>query len=492
MYRLVIHGLTCLAVVAVILGFFGILPFSGWQLFGSLILLVAACLVLHELLKHWFSAPANIESTIITALILFFILSPFTNLSEALTLVIAAIFATASKYILAYRKRHLFNPAAFGAVVIGALGSPLVSWWVGSAPLIIFTPILGFAIARKVRRFTMVASCIASSLAVIMIYAARLGTSPADAFVQAWVSWPLVFFATIMLTEPFTTPPTQRWRIAYGALIGVLFPLPFHVGPLYSAPELALLIGNLLSFAVSLKMRLGLCLKEKNKLAAGLYEFVFIPDHPLQYRPGQYLEWTLPHRPADRRGIRRYFTVASSPTEDMIRLGVRISENPSSFKKALVNLSEGTRLSAAPLAGDFTLPRDREEKLAFIAGGIGVTPFRSMVKYLLDTGEKRDVVLFYMCASFAGFAYMDLFESAKVAFGMKIVPLVTNPQDAGADWKGRVGMLTDAVVKEEAPDYLARRYYLSGPSAMVDTYKALLKTMGVPRKKIMTDYFPGF
>lgn len=127
-----------------------------------------------------------------------------------------------------------------------------------------------------------------------------------------------------------------------------------------------------------------------------IVDFVFKPSQQLAFTPGQYMEFTLEHQSPDSRGNRRYFTLASSPTETTVHLGVRFYKNSSSFKRAMYWMDGKTRLIAGQIAGDFTLPADATEKLVFIAGGIGITPFRSMLKYLLDTQQRRDIVLIYV------------------------------------------------------------------------------------------------
>src|SRR5579884_4444100 len=106
-------------------------------------------------------------------------------------------------------------------------------------------------------------------------------------------------------------------------------------------------------------------------IASNIADFIFQPSHRLAYEPGQYMEFTLAHRKPDSRGNRRYFTLASSPTEDNLRLGVRFYPEGSSFKRTLSRIDNRSKILAGQLAGDFTLPRDPGQKLVFIAGGIG-------------------------------------------------------------------------------------------------------------------------
>ncbi|OGL78165.1 hypothetical protein A3J43_01785 [Candidatus Uhrbacteria bacterium RIFCSPHIGHO2_12_FULL_54_23] len=491
MYRLVLYTLAALALVAVILGFLGMLPSTGGQLAGSAVFLPLLCFGANKVCAALWRAPVNTESALITGLILFFVLSPATNPKELGMVTLAGVAAMASKYVFAFYGRHLFNPAAFGAFVLGLLGSGQASWWVATAPMLIPALVIGLAVVRKVRRFSMFFSFLIVSLVSMSVSAAKYDIFALSTLTESFVSWPLIFFGAIMLTEPLTAPPTLRLKICYGALAGALMTVPFHVGPVFSSPELGLLVVNALAFFFSQKRRLSLRLGTRTACAHGVYEFSFIPDYRLSFRPGQYLEWTLPHGGADTRGIRRYFTIASSPTERDIKLGVRVSDKPSSFKKALIQLAPGAALTACHCAGDFVLPNDVGRKLGFIAGGIGITPFRSMLKYLLDMQQKRDIALLYASATPDGFCYEELFTQAQKELSLKYIPVVTNIEKAG-EWKGRKGFIDEARLKEAVPDYRERRWYLSGPSAMVDAYKKLLRHSGVRRTAIITDYFPGF
>jgi len=496
MYRLVRVGLGTLAVVAIIFGFLGLLPYSGLALLVSSIVFPGLCLLFHKLFARFFKAPANADSSLITGLILFFIFAPALAWSEHYqfigSAVLACAVAIASKYLLVVGKRHVFNPAAFAAFALGLLGNPYAVWWVGSKPLLPFTLILGFLIVKKIRRFGLVCSWMVFWIVTTSAVAFSSGLSVSSVLLQGLLSWPIIFFAGVMLTEPLTTPPTQPFRIVYGGITGVLFSLQFHVGPLFSTPELALVLGNMFAYFVSNKQTVTLRLLEKRELAPALFEFVFEADRRLAFRPGQYIEWTLPHANPDSRGIKRYFTIASSPNERVVRLGVRIGDQISSFKTALKSLPVGGTTYASHLMGDFVLPDDPNQKLVFIAGGIGITPFRSMVQYLMDIGEKRDIVLLYACASCTDFIYTDLFNRAKDVFGLKTVEIVTDPANVTPGVVCRTGYVDVKLLTEEVPDFRDRKFYLSGPVAMVKAYKQLLLSLSIPARNIATDYFPGF
>src|SRR5207237_7792542 len=110
------------------------------------------------------------------------------------------------------------------------------------------------------------------------------------------------------------------------------------------------------------KRKFALKLKRKHKIASNIVEFIFKPSQRLVFTPGQYMELTLGHPRPDSRGNRRFFTLASSPTEDYLHLGVRFYADSSSFKKALHRIDSRTTIIAGQVAGDFTLPPDPRQK----------------------------------------------------------------------------------------------------------------------------------
>lgn len=152
-------------------------------------------------------------------------------------------------------------------------------------------------------------------------------------------------------------------------------------------------------------------------------------------------------------------------------------------------LSPGDSLMASSLAGEFVLPVDKSEKLAFIAGGIGVTPFRSMIAYLKDRNEKRDIVFFYANRADDEIAYKELFESA-AEVGVRMVYVVSEAKAPG--WNGHLGFLTKDIIAKEAPDFTDRTFYISGSHGMVTAFEKLLSESGIARSRIHTDFFPGF
>jgi ferredoxin-NADP reductase len=289
-----------------------------------------------------------------------------------------------------------------------------------------------------------------------------------------------------------TTPPTKKLRIIYGSLVGFLNAPFVGIGGFYTTPEIALVLGNIFSYIVSSKEKLILKLKQKIKIADNTYDFVFGSDKNLNFKPGQYLEWTLQHEKMDNRGMRRYFTIASSPTEKEIIMGVKFYDKPSSYKQSLVSLKPGEIVVASQLAGDFTLSENKDKKLTFIAGGIGVTPFRSMIKYLIDKNEKRDIIIFYSNRVFTDIAYKEIFDQAQQKLKIKTIYCLSDLNSIPQGWKGEKGFVNEGMIKKYAPDFMDRMFYISGPRSMILTFQKALKNAGVHKSHIRTDFFPGF
>lgn len=491
MYRLTLYVLLGMVGCAAVLAFFHQLPFSPLELLLSAGFLVIMCWATNTIFAHIFEVPTNFESASITALILALIIDPPASVGDLQFLGWAAILAMASKYVLALYKKHLFNPAAIAVVITTFAIQGSASWWVGTASLLPVTLVGGLLITRKLRQGDLLLIFSIATLLTLIIASWHQNKAITTEIVQAMLQSPLFFFACIMLTEPLTAPPTKNTRRLYAILTGIFFMPLAHIGPIYSTPELALVLGNVFSYLISPRQRVTLMLTRKNKITPYLIDFVFKPSQKLAFLPGQYMEFTLAHGQPDSRGNRRYFTLASSPTENVVHLGVRFYEKSSSFKRALYQIDRKTGLVAAQIAGDFTLPADPTKKLVFIAGGIGITPFRSMLKYLLDTQQRRDIVLFYMNRAADEILYKEVLYQAQTQSGVKVFYTLTDRAALPPNWTGFVGRVDEQMILQAIPDYQERIYYLSGPPEMVKAHEESLKTLLIKGSQIKKDFFPG-
>ncbi len=491
MYRLVLYYLIFLLTAAVGLSVLGILKYDVFALLFSIAFLIAVGWVVNWIFARVFGVATNVESVYISALILALIITPIQSFNDLWFLGWSAVLAMASKYIIAINRKHIFNPVAFAIALTYFVLNQSASWWVGNAPMLPFVLLGGILVVRKIGRSDLVLSFLITT-GVISLLASLFGGGGLVGELQKIVLYsPLFFFAFIILTEPLTTPPTKKTRIIYGLLVGFLFTPQIHFGTFYITPELAILIGNVVSYLISPKTRAVLKLKEKIKIAPDTYDFIFSHIRNFAFAPGQYMEWTLGHEHPDARGNRRFFTLASAPTEKTLRLGVKFYQELSSFKKAMLKMNNGDEIVASQLAGDFVLPEDPRQKCVLIAGGVGVTPFRSMIKYLLDTRQRRPITLLYANKSVDDILYKDIFDRAEHELGIRTIYTVTDTDNLPASWTGQVGRITPKMIKSLVPDYRRCTFYVSGPKGMVDSFEKSLGMMRIHSSQIKTDFFSG-
>ncbi|MDB5563337.1 MAG: hypothetical protein JWN11_2755, partial [Hyphomicrobiales bacterium] len=455
MYRLVLYYLAGLLAAAFVLGFFKIMPQDPTKIAFSTVLILISCAASNWVFAKIFRTPPNYESPYITALIIALIMSPVaaSDLAGVGALISASVWAIASKFIFAIGRKHVFNPAALGVALTAVLLNQPATWWVaGNVAMLPFVVLGGLLIGRKLQRFDLIGAFLLVNLATV------LATATPDSYLntisETLINSPALFFAFVMLTEPLTAPQARWPRLAYAALVGILAAPNVHFGDFYLTPELALLAGNLFNFLISPKGKFALTLVRIEQAGAGAYDFIFKSDRKLSFQPGQYLEWTLGVKHPDNRGNRRHFTIASAPTEPLVRLGVKFYEESSSFKRALAAMKPGDQIQASQLGGSFVLPKDPEMKLAFIAGGIGITPFRSMVGSFLDSKDRRDAVLLYSNRIIEDIAYYDFFERARTQFGMKTVYALTD--DTFTFPGAHTGAIDAKLIIREIPDYQER------------------------------------
>ena len=492
MYRLLLYYLIALIVVAICLSAFGDLHYNSLDIAISSSILVASCWVINKVFSSIFNAPINPESSLITGLILALIITPDLADYNILFLLAASGLAMASKYLLTFREKHIFNPAAIAAALTAFGPRQTASWWVGTAAMLPFVIIGGILITRKIRRERMVITFFIATTISTVFYAIISKVSVTSSLHDMVFSSAIFFLGFVMLTEPLTSPPTARKRTWYAAIVGFLLPPQAHLFSFYTTPELALIIGNVFSYLISPKTKLFPILTQKIKIATDTADFIFNPGQKFAYEPGQYLEWTLQHDKTDSRGSRRYFTLASSPTEPDLRIGLKFYEDSSTFKKALLDANEDTMIVASQLTGDFVMPKDPAKQLAFIAGGIGITPFRSMVKYLLDKNETRKVTLLYSARTEDALAYKAIFEEARNKFGLRAIYAISDSKAEITSPNTVAGMITPDLIKQSVPNYLETIFYISGTHAMVVDMEDILVSLGISKRNIKLDFFPGY
>jgi len=488
MYKVVSGALTILFIIALTFSFLGLLAFSPLAMIVSLLVIGFSVFLTTLLFGLLFNVKVHTESSYITGVILFFMFSPTLELAGLAILVLIGMIAGASKFLLVYKGRHIFNAAAIAAVIIGFTGLTHATWWVGTPILVVPTFLLGFAILQKTRRVASSGTFL--GLASILVIAMLLieGATLSESLVL-WLSWPILFFSSFMLTEPLTLPKKKWQTIIVAVVAAVLFAIPIHIGDFTTSPALALVIGNLVAFGFSRRRAIKLKFVEQKQLTPTTTEFVFTPSHTLHHEAGQYIEIMVPAKKDDLRGNRRSFSITSAPGEETLRLGIKFYEPSSVLKQILRQLQKGAIIPTTGINGDFTLPKDAATPLFYVAGGIGITPFISHVQHLMRTKQARDTVLFYSISNISELAYKDIL----VQSGIKVFVITKSDEtiQLPTGWTHiNEPFITQTTLSDNVADLASRTAFISGPPLMIDGTKKHLKKLGVER--IKTDYFIGY
>ncbi|GAA5197190.1 flavodoxin reductase [Microbacterium jejuense] len=501
MYRLVYFALAALAVVAFLLSFFGLVGPDPWQLLVTLAVLSAVCVGVDAAAQRVLNLPWRLESSLITAHILLFVLRPTLELMGLVGIVIAAAVASLSKYLLAWRGRHIFNPAAVGATVLTLLslawpdlGSS--SWWVGTPALAAPVILLGLAVLVRTEKVRVISVFLVIAVAVAVIRTAAMYQAAAVEIGTLDILWPVLwsspflFLGAFMLSEPLTLPPRRWQQFTVAAVVGVLCGWPIAIGDITLGQERALLVGNLVAFAFAVRTAVRLTLVSRAEPTPTVQELTFRVHDRLAFLPGQYLELEVPHRHPDARGTRREFSIASAPA-DLPYLKVAFKEGKtaqtlSSYKQALAQVKSGDALAITGVWGDFLLPKRDAAPILMVAAGIGVTPFVSQLRQATAVAGERDIVLVYVASDSAELAYRDDIAAS----GARVVVFTRDrPADLPAHWEWAQGVRLDADgLMRVVPDLGSRHAYISGPAALIADLAPALERA----RSITTDAFSGY
>lgn len=227
-------------------------------------------------------------------------------------------------------------------------------------------------------------------------------------------------------------------------------------------------------------------LKSKEEVAKGTLKVMFEVKEPFSFKAGQYCFITLPKlNYPDERGPKRHFSIVNSPNEKgIITFTTRITE--SGFKKTLNELPEGTEVQLGPIAGVFILPGfpglNTFKPLVFIAGGIGITPFISILRYVSEEKLPYKITLVYSNRDQASTAYLEEVKNYQ--------PILTMTDDPS--WKGEKRKVDSTFIKEYFPNVNDQSYMVVGPPPMVEAVEKALQEAGVSQENIRIENFTGY
>lgn len=227
---------------------------------------------------------------------------------------------------------------------------------------------------------------------------------------------------------------------------------------------------------------------KKQDEARGTVSFFWEPEKQVNYKPGQYFYFTIsPLKYPDPRGTTRHFTISSSPTEgNIIRLTTRIREE-SGFKKSLNELPVGTIVDGEGPNGVFLFDEKENLTNVFIAGGIGITPFRSMIRYVADKNLSSPIYLIYSNSDDDFVFKKELDEIASAHPNIKVRYVVTSVE----------GHLDQAKISEIIGNWKLENeksltWWLCGPPPMIDAVEKLMVEMKISGGNVRSEKFTGY
>jgi len=230
--------------------------------------------------------------------------------------------------------------------------------------------------------------------------------------------------------------------------------------------------------------------KEKREVAKGTLFVVFdLQGEMVEFRPGQYFWVELPNKGyEDERGLRRHITVVTSPTERGV-LGLCTRLRDTAFKKTLAELELGDEVDVEQPKGDWALPEDTSPPYVFVAGGIGITPYHSMLRYFADTGAPYRATLVYSNRDRESAPFLDeLGDYERTLPNFRLVLTMTD--DSG--WEGETRHIDPEMVRDHLGELDSYTFLVTGPPPMVESVAEKLTGAGVPEEQVLPERFSGY
>jgi ferredoxin-NADP reductase/nitrite reductase/ring-hydroxylating ferredoxin subunit len=223
----------------------------------------------------------------------------------------------------------------------------------------------------------------------------------------------------------------------------------------------------------------------------------------LDYTAGQFAFFDIGEVYNDSKGPIRHFTISSSPTENFIMFSTRIRDSP--YKKRLSTLEKGTKVKVRGPEGQFVLHQDSTNSAIFLSGGIGVTPFRSMIKYATDMQLPVKIIMFDSNRNRNNILFKKEFDEwANMNKNLKIIYTISekdqnNEQSSlsstANDWKGEYGRIDKAMILKYVDTSVLNNsiFYICGPPSMLKAMQSLLQEdLEIPKEKIKVEEFIGY
>lgn len=233
-------------------------------------------------------------------------------------------------------------------------------------------------------------------------------------------------------------------------------------------------------------------LLESKTVAEGTMLFRFEKPKGFEYRAGQNCDFFLINpKETDEEGNKRTFSLVSTPYEKDLTIATRLRDT--AFKRTLKNMKAGESMEMEGPFGDFFLHENIKRIAVFLAGGIGITPFFSMIKDASEKNLPHKIILFYSNRRPEDAPFLDeLDKLSKVNKNFTFVPTMTQPEKSKEKWEGEAGYISADKIKKFVSDGENPLFYIAGPLGMLSSMRGLLNTIGVSNDDIRSEEFIGY
>ena len=233
-------------------------------------------------------------------------------------------------------------------------------------------------------------------------------------------------------------------------------------------------------------------LKSRREIAEGTMAFHFEKPPGFDFKAGQALAWTLIDPPEiDDEGGVRNFSIASAPVEPDLMIATRMRDT--AFKRVLKTMPLGTEVRIVGPFGSLTLRHNAARPAVFMAGGIGITPFRSMLRQAAEQKLPHHIFLFYSNRRPEDAAFLEeLEELEKENSNYKFIGTMTEMPGSNRVWRGETGYINQEMLGKYIGDLAAPNYYIAGPPEMVAAMEQTLSDAGVNSDDVRAEEFAGY
>jgi ferredoxin-NADP reductase len=233
-------------------------------------------------------------------------------------------------------------------------------------------------------------------------------------------------------------------------------------------------------------------LRKREEAARDTMAFHFDKPEGFEFKPGQSVDFTLIDPPeTDAEGDIRTFSIASTPLDPQLMIATRMRNT--AFKRVLKTMPLGTAVKIDGPSGSFTLHKNQAKPAVLLAGGIGITPFFSIIRYATAEKLPHQLYLFYSNRRPEDAPFLGALEDcAQQNSNFHFVPTMTNPETSQREWQGERGLIDGNMVAKHLPSLQGPIYYLAGPPGMVTAMRQMLVAAGVDEDDLRTEEFAGY